>query len=290
MRKLLFIVATICLGHLANAQDTLFQRRGPVLIVKVLEVGTDEIKYKKLDNPDGPVYVVEKSSLKSISYANGQTEQMFTSFKDPQQYAGQLTKGIKIDFLAPLIGYTAVSFEKSMSPLKSYELSLGIIGAGKNEQLGYSYINGTGEYYRRNAFGGFLQAGYKFNKLPNFFSKGSRMTHVMQGTYAKPIAILGAYGDHALSYKSGQPEVEKRSIFFGAVLIDFGHQWVFGDKFLLDIYYGLGYAFDNFKSPDNTGYYYDYVDFVNNHFVVQKAGYGANLGVNGGIKVGLLIK
>ncbi len=62
---------------------------------------------------------------------------------------------------------------------------------------------------------------------------------------------------------------------------------VFGDKFLIDIYYGLGYAFDNEKK-DYYGNYYS--SEVYNHFVVQKAGPGANLGLSGGLKVGLLLK
>ncbi len=271
-----------------NAQDKIYKLKGPAINAKVIEIGTDEIKYKLYDNPDGPVYVVDKSSLNRIEYSNGTTEKFQTSFKDPQNYEGQLTKAIKLNFLAPLLGYTQFSFEKSISPLKAYELGLGIIGAGKNYQIDNYYFNGQYETYRRNAFGVFVDAGYKFNKLPDFLRKGTRMTHIMQGTYIKPTATLGYYSDNAISYKTGNAVVEKRNNLFGAILLNFGHQWVFGDKFLVDIYYGVGYAFDNVKRDDNNNYYYSGEIF--NHFVVQKAGPGANLGVGGGLKVGLLIK
>ena len=73
------------------------------------------------------------------------------------------------------------------------------------------------------------------------------MTHIMQGSYVKPTATFGFYSDNAINYKTGNPVLEKRNNVFGAIILNFGHQWVFGDKFLVDIYYGLGYAFDNVK-------------------------------------------
>lgn len=43
--------------------------------------------------------------------------------------------------------------------------------------------------------------------------------------------------------------------------MELGKQWVFGDKFLIDGYWGLGYGFDNKKS--NTQYYYDDAEAYN---------------------------
>lgn len=286
MRKLLLLLFILTITSQLFAQDKIYKLKGPAINAKVIEVGIDEIKYKLYDNPDGPIYVVEKSSLNRIEFANGSVEKYRVSFKDPANYEGQLTKGIKINFLSPLLGYTQVYFEKSISPLKAYELSAGIIGAGKNYQIDEYYFNGTTEVYKRDAFGGFLEGGYKFNKLPDFIRRGTRMTHIMQGTYVKPTVTFGIYGDNALDYKTGSPVLERRTNVFGAIIINLGHQWVFGDKFLVDIFYGLGYAFDNTKA-DYDNYYYNE---IYNHFVIQKAGPGANLGVGGGIKIGLLIK
>lgn len=287
MKKIIFLFLTSLFTTQLFSQDKIYKLKGTVINAKVIEIGTDEIKYKLFENPDGPVYVVDKSTLNRIEFANGKVEKYTSSFKDPQNYDGQLTKAIKFNFLSPLLGYAQFSFEKSVSPLKSYELGLGIIGAGKNYQIDNYYVNGQYQPYKRNAFGVFVDAGYKFNKLPNFFSKGTRMTHVMQGTYIKPTATLGFYKDNALSYKTGNPVIINRHNIFGAIILNFGRQWVFGEKFLVDLYYGVGYAFDNTKN-DNSNIYYS--DNLYNHFVIQKAGSGANLGFSGGVKIGLLIK
>ncbi len=287
MKKIiLFFLISLFTTQLFS-QDKIYKLKGTVINAKVIEIGTDEIKYKLFENPDGPVYVVDKSTLSRIEFANGKVEKYTSSFKDPENYEGQLTKAIKFNFLSPLLGYAQFSFEKSVSPLKSYELGLGIIGAGKNYQIDNYYVNGQYQPYKRNAFGVFVDAGYKFNKLPNFFSKGTRMTHVMQGTYIKPTATLGFYKDNALSYKTGNPVIENRHNIFGTIILNFGRQWVFGEKFLVDLYYGIGYAFDNTKNDNSNNYY---SDNLYNHFVIQKAGSGANLGFSGGVKIGLLIK
>lgn len=286
MKKIFIIITLSFFATPLFSQDKIYKLKGPVINAKVIEIGTDEIKYKLTDNPEGPIYVVDKSSLNKIEFANGKVENYKVSFKDPENYSGQLSKAIKINFLAPLLGYTQVSFEKSITPLKSYEVGLGIIGAGKNSQIDNYYYNGQYIPYKRNAFGVFVDAGYKFNKLPNFFTKGTRMTHIMQGTYVKPSATIGYYKDNALSNKTSNLVLETRHNVFGAIILNFGHQWVFGDKFLVDLYYGFGYAFDNVE--ENSKNYY--TDYVYNHFVIQKSGPGANLGFSGGLKIGLLIK
>ncbi|MEJ7627027.1 MAG: hypothetical protein WKF35_09200 [Ferruginibacter sp.] len=289
MKKLIILLLAFGFTTGLFAQDKIYKLKGPVINAKIIEIGTDDIKYKLFDSPDGPVYVVDKSTLNRIEYADGRVEKYKVSYKDPQNYEGQLTKAIKFNFLAPLLGYSHISFEKSLSPLKSYEVGLGIIGAGKNFQIDGYYVNGQYLPYKRSAKGVFIDGGYKFNKLPNFFNKGMRMTHVMQGSYVKPSATIGFYSDNALDFKTGNAVLERRSNVFGAVILNFGRQWVFGDKFLVDIFGGFGYAFDNTKpDPDNNYYYYD--DYISNHFTIQKTGPGANLGVNGGLKIGLLLK
>lgn len=288
MKKICLLSFTLLLfTTILFAQDKIYNKRGKIINAKVIEIGVDEIKYKLTDSPDGPVYVVDKSSLKQIVYADGRVEKYQVSYKDPENYEGQLTKAIKINFLSPLLGYTEIGFEKSLSPLKSYEINFGIIGAGKNTISESYYSNGTYLPYKRNAFGFFADAGYKFKKLPTFFNRGMRMTHIMQGSYIKPTITLGYYTDHALNYKDySNPVVEKRNNAFGALTLDLGKEWVFGDKFLLDIFWGFGYAFDNRKKSSDDYYY----DDLYNHFAIQTGAGSGSLALTFGLKVGLLIK
>lgn len=54
--------------------DQIIFKSGDIVAAKVLEITEDKIKYKRCDNIDGPLFVVSKSSVHSIKYANGTSE------------------------------------------------------------------------------------------------------------------------------------------------------------------------------------------------------------------------
>ena len=55
----------------AFAQDVIILRDGEDIQALVQEIGTDAVKYKKFDNPDGPTYTLKKSEIFMIRYVNG---------------------------------------------------------------------------------------------------------------------------------------------------------------------------------------------------------------------------
>ena len=250
MKKFLLLILCTVAILTTKAQDKIFRKNGQTVKAKIIEIGTSDIKYKMFGEPESPVYVLEKDRIVKVQYEDGRIEKFTTDIKDPEQYIGQLGKAIKVDFFGPLLGYTQVTYEKSTGVGKSYEVTLGIIGAGKNQRLEYYYNNLV--ITKRNQFGLFAAAGYKFNKLPDFLFGKSRFTHIMQGAYAKPILYAGNYSENRIVYKgNNQAVAERKNITFGALQFELGKQWVFGDKFLLDLYWGLGYGFDNKKGDNN---------------------------------------
>jgi len=68
---LLLIVLIMSLSIKVDAQDTLRMKSGENFKVKVIEVGTTEVKYKKIDNLNGPIFTILKSDLLMIGYENG---------------------------------------------------------------------------------------------------------------------------------------------------------------------------------------------------------------------------
>lgn len=63
----------VSLRHTDPCDNILFND-GKELQVKLIEIGTDEIKYKRCDTPDGPLYTVKKSEVFMVRYANGSKE------------------------------------------------------------------------------------------------------------------------------------------------------------------------------------------------------------------------
>lgn len=74
MKKSAFCFILIVLSFKNFAQDQLFKKDNTKLLVKVLEIGTAEIKYKMFDNLNGPSYVLNKNEVSIIIYENGKHE------------------------------------------------------------------------------------------------------------------------------------------------------------------------------------------------------------------------
>lgn len=286
MKKNIYLILVITLFSVrVFAQDKIYKNNGELVEAKVIEIGESEIKYKLFADPEGPTYSVDKDRLKKIVYKNGREETFQSSLRDAELYADQSKRALKINFLAPLAGYTQINYEQNIKPGRSFELSLGIIGLGKRQRVDeYSYSNGIGtnrEYFRKAA-GAFLGGGYKFIKVPNFVRNGDKYSHVLQGIYAKPEMILGLYGQNKYGNSTTQQADEKETVAFGAFIINVGKQWVLGDAFLLDLYGGIGYAIDN---QNNNDFFNSY---GGNHFGLFVAG-ESGIGFTGGFKIGLLL-
>ena len=71
MKNLYLFILLACSSKFIKAQDTLTIRSGENVIVKIIEVGSSEVKYKKIDNLNGPVFAILKSELYLIRYENG---------------------------------------------------------------------------------------------------------------------------------------------------------------------------------------------------------------------------
>jgi hypothetical protein len=286
MRKLLFLLTLFFLGAVSvQAQDKIYRKNGQVVKAKVLEIGTEEVKYRLPDTTETLIYVLEKDRISKIEFENGRVEKFTVNLKDPEQYADQRRHGLKINFIGPLLGYTQITYEKSQGVGKGYEVGFSIIGAGKNQRL--EYYDNSFQTTRRNQFGFSGSFGYKFSKLPDFLFGKTRFTHLMQGSYARPVVYLGNYSENVLMYKdNGQTVVDRKNITFGALQIELGKQWVFGDRMLLDTYWGFGYGFDNKKLTSD--YYYD--DNTAYNYVNQRLGQSPGFSLTGGIRLGLLLK
>lgn len=56
------------------AQDIIVKKDGSTIMSKVLEIGTNEIKYKKFSNLEGPTYTILSLDVLAINYENGEKE------------------------------------------------------------------------------------------------------------------------------------------------------------------------------------------------------------------------
>ncbi len=69
-----YILPLLVAGNLLYSQDKISKKNGSSFDAKLIDVGSSEITYKELDNPEGPTHSLDKSEIYQITYSNGKTE------------------------------------------------------------------------------------------------------------------------------------------------------------------------------------------------------------------------
>src|SRR5689334_3838990 len=112
MRKYLYLVLLLnIISIAASSQDRIYRRNGKIVEAKVIEIGSSEIKYHEFTDLNGPIYVLETDRIIKVVFENGKVQTFEDNIKDPERYANQADKAIKLNFLSPLYGYTEIGFE-----------------------------------------------------------------------------------------------------------------------------------------------------------------------------------
>jgi len=126
-------------------------RTSESILVKVIEVGTTEVKYKKLDNLNGPIFSILKSDLLIIKYENGIKDNFSSIKKNEEKVVGFENLFIQgqNDAIIHYDGYkTAGTAVLLSTAYPFYGIFLGIAPAllssnsdPKDENLGYPNLN-----------------------------------------------------------------------------------------------------------------------------------------------------
>ena len=278
LRDFLFIILLLSSCHIF-AQDKIVKKGGETLEVKILEISPNEIKYQLFADPTGPIYIMDKDRIAEVIYQNGRVERYEKPLNDAELYADQKKRALKMNFISPLLGYTQLAYEQNVKPGRSFEVSLGIIGLGRNQDLYYW----NGDIEKEDQKGLFGSFGYKFIRVPDFTTNNQKYGHILQGLYVKPEVMVGHFSRNY--YNSSQNATQNKNTTFGAVMVNLGKQWVFSDVFLIDLYGGIGYAFQ--KQRDKTNEFYDY----NGRLYGLIAGDDdASFALSGGFRIGILLK
>lgn len=107
MKQLFAFLVMLFSASILYAQDIITLRTGETINGKVAEVGINEIRYYKSDNPDGPVYVTNKSDVAQIAYANGTKDVFNTQTSNPNPESGvyprRYRRGLYLPYVYPII-------------------------------------------------------------------------------------------------------------------------------------------------------------------------------------------
>ena len=118
MKKFLILsfLACILASVSANAQDVIVKTDNSTILSKVEEVSAESIKYRKWDNLDGPIYVLNISEVISINYSNGTMDTFKNKQKENIEVKTEETNSV------PQIGNVRVTAENNIDFLRRDDL------------------------------------------------------------------------------------------------------------------------------------------------------------------------
>lgn len=94
MKKIFSIcICAIIINMALWAQDIIITNNSQKIEAKILEVSKTEIKYKELDNIDGPTFVIETNDINSIIYSNGKV----VLYQQPTEVKQESSKAVEED-------------------------------------------------------------------------------------------------------------------------------------------------------------------------------------------------
>lgn len=206
MQRLLIIVIFLLSGLCIKAQDQLFKTDNSKLLVKVLEVGTETIKYKDFNNLNGPVYTILKKDVVLIIYENGTHELI------------QRKEEIKGQTAAKAETYENTLQEKDLSAITKYDQSFYFnIASLANSEIGIifqkefyqKHLNlmlpisvGFGKPFTTQAFNFNNNNYYYFNNLSTTFNLDRKLFDIGFGINYYPLStsVINYYLGPAVRY------------------------------------------------------------------------------------------
>lgn len=119
MKRTIVVLLTICFAMSlpSFSQDILFKKDGSKEEVKVQEINSKEISFKKYSNLDGPTFVVEREEVVLITFENGDHELITPVMAAPKEKEKPFTKDYEKNILAfhlfdVIFGDFAFSYER----------------------------------------------------------------------------------------------------------------------------------------------------------------------------------
>lgn len=284
MKRIFFIFLLLVSGELV-AQDTLKMVNQAVYVVKIVEIGLEEVKYRPWGMEDAPIIVVEKKDIREIVFANGDVMKIEP---EPLLLANMLNKAqgkknaFKIEFLAPVTNNFTVCYERVIKPSVNIETKLGIIG------IGVSKVS------TRKPSGLFTKCGVKFWSGSDYYVRGTRMSHPLRGAYVKPEIIFSQFRqtESWYNYAAGNTISGRYSYTSLALNICFGKQVLLADIMTLDWYFGIGYGLQMTNAPEYSSNYYGDLDKPFAPYAYSHLFLGRNFPMvfSGGMTIGVLFK
>ena len=189
------------------AQDIIILKNGSSVDGKVIEIDENSVRYKKQNNPDGPMYSVKKESVNEIRYKNGAKEVLnqatpTSPAKNPNSVWWTKARETKLGFWMDPLGFA------QWGPMVGVVIRMGTNFDIKAHVRYYDHdfpFNGMySDFYRRSHYGGYYYHDSYYDNGIGFgleFSKLFATTHGnWHAGFLAEIATIQVDGSYGFEY------------------------------------------------------------------------------------------
>ncbi len=282
MKNLIFVSVLVLFSLMGVAQsDTLFTSTNKKIPCKIYEINEFEIKYRLAQALDGPIYVIDKSTISKYTLSNGFTERFIRdemSLENEHKEILGNRQVIKINPFGFAFDHVTLSYEQVIKVGMNLDIELGYINSGLTNSSAYG-TNGFQNYNGNPPYtvGAYIKPGVKFFLGQDFSVKGLKYAHPLKGRYIKlDIAIsylnfqnvqsyIAVPAIYPSPYTYSTVSTDLNSVAYGG-FINYGRQFILGNILTLDYYFGIGFTgqSSSYSNPNylstlnqNYGYYGD---------------------------------
>jgi hypothetical protein len=182
MKKLLFTSFLLCFFSTVVAQvDTIYNKKHQKIPCKIIEINEFEIKYKIVGLDNGPMVIINKSSVIKYRLSNGFVEVLSPDELSLENEHAEILKNrtvIKIHPFSLVNQKVAVAFEKVIKVGMNLDVEVGYVNSNisRNTSFGGSPAFKTGAY---------IKPGIKFFLGQDYSVRGLKYAHPLKGRYVK---------------------------------------------------------------------------------------------------------
>ncbi len=264
-----------------SQSDTLYTKSQKKIPCKIAEIGDTELKYKLLNNLDGPLYSIPLSKIYRYTLANGESIEVLPdalSIETQHQEILHAKSVLKVHPFSFVNNHISFAYEQIIKMGTNLDVEAGYINNKimPNASSGSNFTNSYGDPAFQSGF--YLKPGIKFMLGQDYTLKGMKYAHPLKGRYFRIDAVLSY-----LNYQDATQTINQtynsnpvypytstittttrnsniNSFAFGG-MINYGRQFILGNIMTFEYYVGAGVTGQsNSNSNDKittTTYVYD---------------------------------
>lgn len=246
---LIALFSLFCASAFSQA-DTIYIKNKQKIACKIIEINPEDIKYKRAELPDGPIYVVEKTTIWKYCLSNGVCETILPdelSLENEHAEILNLRTVYKIHPFSMVNRHISFAYEKVLRVGTNLDIEVGYV----NSNIQQSTLNGISRAFHS---GGYLKPGMKFFLGQDFNVKGLKYAHPLKGRYIKldfALAYLN-FQDlqksvYTYSTRTTHFVTSDMNIFAYGGFVNYGRQFILGNFLTLEYYVGAGFTGATYK-------------------------------------------